>query len=113
MSNTFDITAVINETASEWVEDYGITPQQINHGECAAFAHEVCNSYSGSELLIKRTADEDVLGQSDASDHLTEPHHVWIFDGQYHYDAEAPDGVPTWRDLPFFERNGYGEDGTY
>jgi hypothetical protein len=30
--------------------------------------------------------------------------HVWIFSGQMHYDAECPDGVASFFDLPLFRR---------
>ncbi len=30
--------------------------------------------------------------------------HVWLTDDKLHYDAEAPDGVENFFDLPFFQR---------
>lgn len=32
-------------------------------------------------------------------------HHVWITDGKKHYDAEAPEGVDNFFDLPIFKHD--------
>jgi hypothetical protein len=32
------------------------------------------------------------------------PHHMWLIYGGQCYDAEAPTGVDTWRELPLFQR---------
>lgn len=108
--STDDVTAAIRSCLDEWKAE-GYTPRQINHGECLPFANDVAHQCSGVEL--KRTGDEDVLGPPENPQYDVEPFHVWVFDGSQHYDAEAPDGVATWRDLPFFQRTGYGGRGTY
>ncbi|MEK6829300.1 MAG: hypothetical protein AABY15_04170 [Nanoarchaeota archaeon] len=32
------------------------------------------------------------------------PHHAWIYYSGKHYDAESPDGVDNWTELPIFKR---------
>jgi len=96
-----DVTDIINNIFIEWKKEYNYTRRQINNGECLEFANEVITRQSNVEMM--RTGD--VLGYDDQYD--VEPFHVWVYDGQYHYDVEEPDGVEEWNELPFFKRCGF------
>lgn len=63
----------------------------VNDGYCRYVAEE---AYERSGL----PDDVEILENGNRSSH-----HFIEYDGQY-YDAEAPEGVEDWRDLPFFER---------
>jgi hypothetical protein len=36
-------------------------------------------------------------------EHINFGHHVWITDGKLHYDAECPQGVSSFFELPIFK----------
>lgn len=113
--NADDIETVsdaVYATLADWFEETDPSPRNINSGECMVFANEVALQYPG-DLIIKTTNDPDVLGPTENPEYDQEPYHAWVFDGQNHYDSETPEGVSSWRDLPFFQRAGYGEPGTY
>ena len=102
-----NVSAAVHATLEDWVAE-GYTPRAINNGDCLMFATEVVNECSGA--FMKRTGDEDVLGTPENPQYDMEPFHVWVCDGNRHYDAEAPNGVDNWWELPFFQRFGYDEN---
>jgi hypothetical protein len=70
----------------------------INSGECENFAYELLEKLgeyneNTCELETRNFVHPDVL-----------PTHVWVFHNGKHYDAEAPQGVDNWFDLPIFKR---------
>lgn len=72
----------------------GLTPREITHGHCYEWAVEVAKHLPGAKV-------EDVdlwpyRGQADL------PYHVWVAFRGKAYDAEVPNGVSDWRQLPFF-----------
>jgi hypothetical protein len=77
------ITDVIKHLLStgEFNED----PQKINSGECEDFL----------------MAMADMLPGVFEMDHLG---HIFARIDNRYYDAEAPEGVDDWRDLPYFQR---------
>ena len=93
--HTFDLPEIIRHLAAEW----GITPYQINSGDCEEFMVALCEA-------ARLTDDHDFCTESflEPEDHFTLPGHVWTYTDGRHYDAEAPDGVEDWRNLPIFQR---------
>lgn len=81
-----------------WVGHTNPEPPEINGGLCGDFADFVVERRG--DLQTMSTAD--VLGVSE--DARPDPWHVWVTDGTRHYDAEAPDGVEKWTELPYFKR---------
>jgi len=72
----------------------GLTLREITHGHCYEWAVEVAKHLPGAKV-------EDVdlwpyRGQADL------PYHVWVAYRGKAYDAEVPNGVSNWRQLPFF-----------
>ena len=88
------ISRIIRELIQEW----GRSPYDINNGPCEEFAMEVIDRsglpYAGPTWEI----------YEDSTDGVALPGHVWAVHGGRNYDAEAPDGVDDWRDLPLFRR---------
>ena len=66
-----------------------LTPEEINRGSCFLWASVVFNLVHGSKI-----AGENVEGRG----------HTWIEYEGHCYDAETPEGVLFWGNLPFFKR---------
>jgi len=88
------ISRIIRELIREW----GQAPYDINNGPCEDFALEVMDR---SGLRYGPPSWEIY---EDSTDGVALPGHVWVACGDRSYDAEAPDGVDDWRDLPLFRR---------
>lgn len=104
------------------VELYGKSPKDINNGLCENFAQDVCKQWSGVDLhgvedfQCDGEFDWDLLGNSywniqspkgfttTAINNAGLSGHVWIVFDKKHYDAECPDGVDSFFDLPYFQR---------
>jgi hypothetical protein len=91
--------AIIEELDSNYLWDDHVTPESVNRGECEAFAKSVRERLNGN---IKIISTADIMGRN--KDNKPEPWHVWITDGERHYDAEHPQGVNSWGKLNFFKR---------
>lgn len=89
---------IVLEVIEQWKEEDGMTPLDINHGNCDLFAQDVYDRAEkfGFECLML----PDEMGLEDEG-------HVWVYckDDGKHYDAETPYGVSDWKDLPFFKEN--------
>lgn len=101
--------AVLDELAV-WVER---TPREINNGECAPFAEAVAVRLRGAGRLDVLEVDssmvaKDVYGGRGKYGRWIHGAHVWVWCAGLHYDAECPEGVPSWQLLPFFRRQRAG-----
>ena len=77
------------QALTEFTAD-GTAPAQINNGECDLFVDrvmELCPEAGGGE-----------------TDFETEPGHVYLTHEGRCYDAECPEGVTDYRDLPAIRR---------
>lgn len=87
-----EITSSISEVSNELLEDGAVdSVEEINDGYC---------------LYVAETVATEVEGDIDMLEHGTQgefSHHFVEYDGQY-FDAEEPEGVSDWQDLPFFDR---------
>ena len=76
----------------------GYSPFAINHGSCMEFSQELCKlfpkarQHCGEEWPSDFKTDVDPYG------------HCYTKIGSLFYDAEAPDGVKSADQLPFFKR---------
>lgn len=85
------VADMIRKLIGEFKQD----PRSINSGDCDLFAQELVSRLDYGEA-------EELLNDDDEDDSF--PNHAWaVIDGRY-YDAEAPDGVEHWWDLPIFKR---------
>jgi len=90
------ITSIIIQLVAEW----GKSAYDINNGECDEFAMEVIERMGGYQTGITEQSEplESKYGG-----------HVWIVWNNHHYDAECPNGVQNFEQLPIFvnrESNG-------
>jgi hypothetical protein len=76
------------------VSEYDSSPSEINDGLCIEFAQDVSRRVDDAEECCTAYVVEN--------DYMTYPPHSWVFDGENHYDAECPEGVSDFRELPFF-----------
>jgi hypothetical protein len=71
---------------------HGDTPIVINTGRCADFADAVWRRFPEAKIF----SDED-FGRDEYT-------HTFLKYKERYYDAETPDGVDDWQDLPIFHR---------
>ena len=86
------ITEVINKLIAEW----GIDPQAINHGRCIEFAQQL-QSKLGGELQWDNPYPWPGIPHP-------LPTHCFLKLNNKYYDAECPNGVERWEQLPYFVR---------
>lgn len=75
-------------------------PRAINGGWCGGFAEELVERLTAAKFQDAHALDQSDFITSRSSDHS----HAWVLCLGVHYDAEAPEGVEDWADLPFFRR---------
>jgi hypothetical protein len=98
----------LSATIRRMITHYGVTPEEINNGLCEDFADSVMAEmgYPIRKQTNTRFVQADPFDQPDefGNKDVAWPGHFWIvWDGK-HYDAECPDGVDCWHDLPLFAR---------
>jgi hypothetical protein len=101
---------------------YNQTPQEINNGNCEDFSKDIWAHWPGvtlhgvEDFQLNGLFDWDLLSNSYWK--ITVPAgrtiqslndanlggHLWIACQSKHYDAECPEGVDSFFDLPFFKR---------
>ena len=74
---------------------WGRNPKEINDGYCSWFAMTL-EFEIGDEVTVQDSSQVDNDGI------LTS--HTWVIYKSKHYDAETPDGVDDYLDLPQFKR---------
>lgn len=106
---SFDtIGSVIRELAAEYVRRYGLDDiQQINAGFCGSIADDIIGAWN-DEVELCSTPDMFWLPENGRFGG-----HFWVKLDDLHYDAECPDGVSDWRQLPFFLRSREIHDPTH
>ena len=87
------ITIIIKTLIEEWEK----SPYDINDGDCENFAMEVIKRMGGYSKDISEVCTQNFqdLGGLDLG-------HVWILYKGKHYDAQCPNGIKNWFDLPIF-----------
>ncbi len=74
---------------------WGRNPQEINKIGCSWFAMTIAYEI-GDEATLQESSDVD-------GDDILTPH-MWVVYNNKCYDAETPDGVDNYLDLPIFKR---------
>ena len=92
-----DITRILKRTGEEqdlYVKDWDeFTPELCNDGFCDIFVEKFKEEYPGAELW-----------QTSASTSPWGFGHSWVkYKGKF-YDAETPNGVKDWKDLPYIQK---------
>lgn len=120
------ISNVIENIREEYIyNEFVSTYREINNGYCPEFAEEVVSiiddenvtNVSMDNFMIDEEFngdgndkwDQDILKEwgipyNKELDNIVFGYHVWITDGEKHYDAECPEGVYNFFELPFFKR---------
>lgn len=116
------ISEIIKEVRSEFIKTYQLNGfREINAGWCDLFANEVLVKTKDSQFYEVETyefmqlSEEEDYGviclellknrtKASAFLNIEIGYHVWITDGNKHFDAECPEGVVIMFDLPFFQR---------
>jgi hypothetical protein len=92
-----DITRILKRTGDEqdlYVKDWDeFTPELCNDGFCDIFAEKFREEYPGAELW-----------QTSVSTSPWGFGHTWVKYKDKFYDAETPNGVKDWRDLPYIQK---------
>ena len=90
-----DIGQAIRWLAEQYKRASGLSPRQINQGQCDNFASDLQSLVSDSRLFCSEQFEDEWPDV---------PGHCWVeFEGKW-FDAETPDGVDEWKDLPIFVR---------
>ena len=76
-------------TTPDWEE---FTPEICNDGFCDIFAEKFREEYPGAELWGTDYSVGYTFG------------HVWVKYGNKFYDAETPNGVEDWKQLPYIQK---------
>lgn len=131
MVSSEQIACAIRQVRSDYIST-GVAPSHwaINDGMCDDFASAVTHSLGGETDALYGVEGGNFMVAGDALDggwdwQLLESHwgiitpaglkksqvdgisfgaHVWLTDGKRHYDAECPQGVESFFDLPVFRR---------
>lgn len=92
---------MIGDMVRRLVSGWGRSPQEINTGDCSDFAESLFRHLVDAGLTAIVSVDSgDLIHDGESASYW----HVWIYHDGRHYDAEAPDGVSDWEELPFFVR---------
>lgn len=75
---------------------WGKSPYDINNGDCDSFADALYAAAEQMGLYVEWFDSYDEVGL---------PVHYWVCIEGKHYDAEAPEGVDEWRELPIFKNH--------
>lgn len=75
------------------------SPRDINDGFCGDFSDQLMDDATAAGVL-----DVVPCEGFELSGDVVDGEHLWSYWRGRHYDAEAPEGVEDWRDLPFWLR---------
>jgi hypothetical protein len=89
----------IRDLISDCIEKMGLTPREITDRLSEEFALALFAKLGGD---LEEDPNCRILYTEDVSDQDELPRHAWVFFQGRHYDAETPDGVKDWRQLPAF-----------
>jgi hypothetical protein len=96
------IDRIISWLADDYCEAHGFRKSSsINKGYCDYFADELLQELGG-ETSDTYIVDNDENAPDDS--YRVGPDHVWVFHKGKHYDAETPNGVENFLDIPHFKR---------
>lgn len=83
----------------DWLDNNGLQDARAaNSGDCENFAAEFLPLFESAEIIGTDNVVSWDYGPWPGG-------HCWIMSKGKHYDSEAPNGVTSWKELPFFKRN--------
>lgn len=104
----------IEATIKQLVKEFGQDPQSINSGDCDRFAEELVARLKYGHAMETVGADEDDYDDPEDFDEdmADVPNHAFVQIGNRYYDAETPQGVTNWWELPVYKRFDFQESRT-
>lgn len=123
--NARSITEIIKNSRVDFIKERELDDyQMINSGWCDRFAEEVLSQLQGNDFyemesyellqineeedygLLERELVLEYFGMEIPLELVNKSigYHVWLTNGTTHFDAECPEGVNCFYDLPFFQR---------
>lgn len=87
----------------DWVHKDGTSFQNVETNSFFRY-DEDDNALGWDWQLLKKHWQIEPPASDEVMNIVMGGSHVWITTGGKHYDAEAPDGVQSFFDLPFFKR---------
>jgi hypothetical protein len=112
------ITELVNHLTKKYVEEYGVSCDLINQGDCENFADELYTlgkdygiegEILSDGLFFDPFGDEEPEMMWDISEYGNKPNdfetiglpsHYWFYYNGKHYDSDAPQGVSDVFQLP-------------
>ena len=80
-------------------------PYDINCGQCTELAEKVLDRLAKQGIVVEYTETENMDVPNVKHDY---PGHAWLVwkpkKTTLHFDAEEPEGIRDWKDLPIFHR---------
>lgn len=74
------------------IVEFDMKPKEINKGWCFEFARRLHDMVGGTWLEYESTGFHYLN------------HHAWLYAAGKHYDAECPNGVSEYTELPCFKK---------
>jgi hypothetical protein len=104
--NRENLSKVIRKLSQTYTKKESCTIEDINSGLCDDFAVKVLEHFFESDLVQRLffTPFNGAQIVTNAQINKNLDDHVWIIYDGLHYDAEAPDGVRNYKDLPIYKR---------
>lgn len=124
-NSSIKINDLVNALVDDYCENIGCTIKQINRGYCDLFAEDLLKDVGGETDTVFLLATNPDYSEEYAIDFtnkndkryyenftkfgknvykLMKLDHVWLYCNGKHYDAEVPNGVDDFIELPFFQR---------
>lgn len=102
--NESDFEAFVALVTKKYIAECG-SAYKVNCGACEDFANEIVEKFPEAEAVSAEQVGADEGGCLILNGvELDFFGHVWVWYKDKHYDAEAPQGVLDWKDLPIFKR---------
>jgi len=92
----------ITETIQKHVKAYDKQPREINSGLCIEFAEEIVKKHEEAQSVCWKNMIPWLEYTTPAGRYFTG--HQWVMANDEHYDAETPNGVDKFYNLPFIQR---------
>ena len=94
------VSKVIRQLVEVWYNLHFLEATEINDGTCEDFARDVCGIIPGTSVNW-----DDVYPEIEHKKFgISHGIHAFVYYEEKYYDAEAPDGVDNWWELPLFTR---------
>ena len=101
-----NIKFTIQKLLDKYKIECGLEPFDINCGKCEEFAQDLLDVFGKGELVCTESYVDYISYEENEPSVEPEtrnfPGHVWIFFDDKHYDAECPEGVENFMNLPIF-----------